>query len=135
VAGGRRDLVFYEQRERQADMPLTVMVGGTLVTGLLVSEREYFSRVGIMFAALSRQASQAADRFWSTWPDAREQPPESNMNPAFLHQADAHVIVGDGVGFSRQAGVLWRCRLDAVDGFFFEQLTRTNDGQNAQQVS
>jgi hypothetical protein len=82
----RHLLVFYEQRERQAEMSLTVMVSGTLVTGLLVSEREYFSRVGTMFAALyahSQQASEAADRFWSTWPDAREQSPESNLNRGF----------------------------------------------------
>jgi hypothetical protein len=115
-----------EQREQQADLSLTVMVGGTLVTGLLISEREYFSRVGTMFSRevpdLSPEGRESLDRFWSTWADRREQPPERSVTPAFLHLADAHVIVGDGIGIPRPAGVLWRCRLGAVDGFFFEQL-------------
>jgi hypothetical protein len=50
-------------------------------------------------------------------------------------RADAHVIVGGGVEVPHDAGVLWRCRLGAVHGFFFEELTRTKRGQNREQVS
>ena len=52
------------------------------------------------------------------------------MDPDFLHLADAHVLVGDAIGLPHPRGVLWRRRVDAVDGFFFEQLaTRTEPGQ------
>lgn len=131
-------LWFVDQREQQGDLSLTVTVGGTLVTGLLIGEQEYFSRVGTMFSrgvpGLSAESRESLDRFWSTWVDRREQSPEDKVRLAFLHLADAHVIVGDGIGVPRPAGVLWRCRLDAVDGYFFEQLGPVGARASTKQV-
>jgi hypothetical protein len=129
---------FVAQGERQGGLSLTVTVGGTLVTGLLISEQEYFSRVGTMFSrgvpGLSAEGRESLDRFWSTWVDRREQSPEDKVMPAFLHLADAHVIVGNGIGVPHPAGVLWRCRLDEVDGYFFEQLVSGGERASTKQV-
>jgi hypothetical protein len=127
-----------EQREQQADLSLTVTVGGILVTGLLIGEREYFSRLGTLFSEAQRGMSaedrESLDRFWTTWVDRREQPPERNASPTFLYLADARVIVGDGIGVPRAAGVRWRCRVSAVDGYFFAQLVPNGARARTNQV-
>ena len=78
-------LWFCARREAQAEMSLTVMVGGTLVTGLIIGEDEYFGRVGTMFAretpGLDAEGRESLDRFWSTW----AAPPSSTGTDRHAH--------------------------------------------------
>jgi hypothetical protein len=114
---------YFDRQERQGLLPLTVSVGGTVVTGMLISEDEYFSRVGTKFsremAGPTVEGQESLDRFFSSWPDRRVGEADPQAKFAHVHLADAQVILSGG---GMLPPVLWRCRTDAIDGYCFERI-------------
>src|SRR5680860_123654 len=102
------------------ELPVTLNVGGVIITGGMISSRKYAARLEKMFA----EGESMAPQFTSAFQQMQEPPtPEETESPEIpepthLHLTDAEVLLGGTVGniaFGDKG--LWRFRVERVDGF------------------
>jgi hypothetical protein len=103
---------------------VTLCVGGTLVSGSLIGGRVYFERIAESAAVAARDAQEAARaRAFLRSPAALyAAPSDDSAEPddeplAYIHLAGARFFSANGRPIPGKAGLLWRGRLGAVDGF------------------
>jgi hypothetical protein len=110
---------------------VTLFVGGTLISGQLISGRAYFEHFASTFGeAVSRGGegplehlrSQAKQLNQSAVETPGEGTPGSRWfdeaaNPSFIHLKDPQISLPGGTPV--RAGEIWRGKLAAVDGFFW----------------
>jgi hypothetical protein len=112
------------------EFPLTLSVGGAMISGRLVSGKRYFEGVAEVMSSgrtnneevrklLVRMLEQNV-RIYERPEDAPEGwvPPE----PGFIHLMDARVFTPGRQPLPENQGVLWRGKLNAIDGFWFGEL-------------
>ncbi|ERN51588.1 gas vesicle accessory protein GvpU [Alkalihalophilus marmarensis] len=99
---------------------ITLNVGGAMVTGTMISAKEYFSLLSEKFEGgndisnhLSEQLKQAGEAA-----KGDEESPAS-----FIHLNDAQVYCGDREPTPSEGEVLWRGKLSEVDGFFLGKIS------------
>lgn len=105
------------------DTSVTLLVGGLIVTGMLISITAYHKALGESFAA-----STADPELQRTWRETfagmadsyKPQPPDATVPlPYYVHLRDARVMRADGQMIPHNGGVVWRGRLTAVDAWWF----------------
>ncbi|KAF0812887.1 hypothetical protein IGB42_02731 [Andreprevotia sp. IGB-42] len=106
-------------------VPVTLTLGGGLVSGDLISGKEYFAAIGDMFAtAPAADGNQIGAQLASHFAGHGETvygPTENNTDQAgmtrhaFIHLKNARFV--DNAGAIPDAGLLWRGRIDEVIGF------------------
>jgi hypothetical protein len=123
--------VVLEELVRLADedgleVGITVYIGGTLISGVLTSGRQWFDAVGTRMQSargpeetkgalmhfFRAQRNQAFPSSGEADADGKETPPVG-----FIHLREARPF--DAEGPYLREGVLWRGRLDRIDGFNF----------------
>jgi hypothetical protein len=93
---------------------ITLVVGGGVVTGTLISSKSFFEGF--------------ADSIATAWPggpneDVREgfaqwgQPETATLHEDFIHLKDARYVSGKDIVPSTGIGMLWRGSVDSVNGF------------------
>lgn len=120
--------------------PVVLAIGGVLVSGTLVSGKDYFSGFAQEFAEGIRGGSDEVKEQWKallvSYGDdvygphetedvevsEGEQPAEAESNatvsePHYLHLMNARIFHPGGQPIPSNRGVWWRTRLEAVDGF------------------
>ncbi|MET3828628.1 hypothetical protein ABIC86_000088 [Paenibacillus sp. DS2363] len=98
---------------------LTLNVGGALVSGVLMSNKEYFESVADEFEGVSEDGAKlgslyrrfAAENYSDTSVDAITE---------FIHLKDVVIAQGDTSYLTK----LWRGKLNSVDGFSFGTLKK-----------
>jgi hypothetical protein len=120
----------------ELELPITLNVSGLVITGDLVSGHRYFEGFAQAFTegAMSRSQDKIenlADSFRYLGfeyapPEHTPLTGEPSPPPPFVHLKNARIYLQSGEVIPGNAGVWWRGRLDAVDGFFFSKLA--NDG-------
>lgn len=136
--------VFVElANEEPFEMPVTLASGGLVVSGQLVSGRRYFEGFAEEFAAAISDATEDVKTYWRDFladfgtsvyggrgEDLSDAADESESNgedddvsdPHYIHLRDARFF-HQGTGHAPLvAGVWWRARIEAVDGFFLGRL-------------
>lgn len=113
------------------DMPITLHVGGVVVTGTLISGRAYFEQLSELLAGglplwlgeakedIRKAFSLPADIYPRGSVEEREARGEDTRltNPGqFIHLKDARFVIGEALVPKTQP-VLWRGRLASVDGW------------------
>ena len=103
--------------------PVTLFVGGTIVSGYAIRFRDYLQGVADQFKAGTADDEEGEallavfDQVFRNASEEAGQPDsEPSEAPAFIHLEKARVFTGQPL---EGAGVMWRGRLDAVDGFCF----------------
>ena len=108
------------------EFPLTLSMGGMIVTGTLVSGRKFFDGLAAEFA----EASPSAKTVWrksfrllgsAYYPASKQE--LSKSPPHYFHLRDAHFLGPTPAPIPTNRGVWWRGRIVRVDGFFFGTLT------------
>lgn len=115
-------LVDMVNADQLPNIPVTLNVGGLLVSGYLVSVRNYFVQ---LMETLSGGGSGSKPDFatlWETTPAAAQvrEPKWDKHEPSarFVHLRNAVIFYpGGGPSVTAGEGILWRGRVDAVDGF------------------
>lgn len=110
--------------EKDNAIPITLNVGGLIVSGFLISQAAYFKE--FMYGAMYRQYQKGIEED-PTLAESKEAESETRLHK-FIHLRNAKIfypgqkpIPGEGDGF------LWRGRIAAVDGYSYERLdVRTN---------
>ncbi|HEY8491515.1 MAG TPA: hypothetical protein VIO14_11040 [Dehalococcoidia bacterium] len=115
------------------EMGVTLLVHGAVVSGRLMPAREYLTRLGDDLSAAASQAGTpevgeqirtqlhaVADELYPQGAPSQE-PGDEAEGPAFIHLKDVVLVPADGrAGFRLP---YWRGRVDAVDGWFFGQIS------------
>lgn len=105
------------------ELPLTLTVGGNLISGTLISEAAYFDQLAADFSgAMPESAKDAAKEMIKSL-----QPPpladgEAATPRQFLHMKDAQVFTSASKPILNQ-GVLWRGKISSVEGFSLGNIT------------
>lgn len=106
--------------ECDLEMSLTVMVGGSLVTGTLVSFKKWAESVTNAFEAspgeFTRSFGGAVGRALLQASDAAKLDSAGEAGPHFLHFVGARILSG---GCEAASVTVWRCPIASVDGFCF----------------
>jgi len=104
-------------------LDITLNVKGAVITGTMISAKEYFESLSEVFEegndiaqTLSGQLSQAGE--------AAENSNDSEAN--FIHMQNTKVYCGDTKPTPSQGEVLWRGKMNEVDGFFLGKIHDSN---------
>jgi hypothetical protein len=122
-------------------VPITLYVGGTVITGDIVSGLAWFEGLAREIEEHSPKEgsdARAKRRTRSTLPSADQQIPLSRFlretgervyhtenasrPPAYIHLADATIVVPNGRPIPAEGGVYWRARLSQIDAFHLGRL-------------
>ena len=110
---------------------VTLVVGGNLVTGLIIGGREYFTEMGAALAratgsdpdAGAKDFGRLVEDLYPTAADegdearSKEEGQDPRTGVRFIHLRNARVLHGTTIIPGNFQGHLWRGRLAAVDGF------------------
>lgn len=116
--------------EREARLGVTVCSGGVVVSGRLVSTKSYARALADHFASATGATAMDpvfAEAFGELVDDAtdvaqgdRRATPDAaayELAVGFIHLMEARIVSGAGVLPHGRHGVLWRCRVEDVDGW------------------
>lgn len=119
--------------DESASIPITLSVGGLLVSGDLIGGKTYFNEFARQFKDGFRDISsetaatieESFKRLGDVYDPIRK---ESQRNapipkPHLVHLRDAQMYPSGGSPQASEKGVLWRGRLEAVDGFSLGRLS------------
>lgn len=131
-------VTFVTDSESEGSLGLTVTVGGTLITGQLVSYRTWFHRLEMLAAEQAMSAAQfvGAIGSWVSDQHAQFKGADDEPLPSHVHLADARIVQGahyplDGVVTLIPAApaLMWRSRLDRIDGWSLGELGPDSSGE------
>lgn len=110
--------------ESEMGFGITLFVGGSLISGVLIGGRHYFAGFGHDFASgidlpeEERETLQGHfSQFGSIYDRIAEKEPDDVERPHYIHLKDAHVFAPGSGMIPENRGVWWRGRVEAVDGF------------------
>lgn len=105
------------------ELPLTLTVGGNLISGKLISEAAYFDQLATDFSGAMPEASrEAAKEMIKRLQPAPAAEDENSTPRQFLHMRDAHVFTDASKPIVSQ-GVLWRGKISSIEGFTLGTIT------------
>jgi hypothetical protein len=132
---------FVKLADGGLEAPITLSVGGMLISGTLTSYSEYLKLVGEhmraitipelrdalteAFANLAESAQNALRerRRKEEMADSSGQEPEDDFRPPYIHVRDARLFLAADMGMPTQGGALWRGKIASVDGFVLGSFT------------
>jgi hypothetical protein len=121
--------IFVRAANRGASVSVTLSVGGSIVSGMLVGAAEYLEGLGAEFEATDMDdKDKMGDMFREMAVQAREEwSPENDEQTddyvvSYIHLKDARYLGGAGGYMPSNRGLWWRGRLDKVDGWSFGSL-------------
>jgi hypothetical protein len=124
-----------EQRQIRLGIPVTLNVGGFLLSGYMIGGREYFEEFsrtveeGLPDELVGEEGQEGVAAPFRRLTDLyspEEDVPEGRLSQErfdFVHLRDARFFHPDSAPLPSNQGILWRCKLEAVDGFTLGLLT------------
>ena len=113
--------------DESASIPITLSVGGLIISGDMIGGRTYFNEFARQFKDgfkdISSETASAIEKTFKSLGDVydpSQQEPQGSApisKPYLVHLKDAQIYFSGGSRSPAEKGVLWRGRLDAVDGF------------------
>lgn len=97
---------------------ISLTIGGSLVTGVLISVETYFDQLIAGFVGASDGGKNSGAVAMTELLTSRKPPGGSPIASQFLHLRDARIFNG-GIDPIPGNGTLWRGKISSVDGFFF----------------
>ncbi|WP_172370395.1 gas vesicle accessory protein GvpU [Sporosarcina jiandibaonis] len=119
-------LEFLVQAANKHDfnLDITLNVKGAVITGTLVSAKEYFSTLSSTLEGGNDIAQMLSEEL-----DQAEEIAQKNDDTEanFLHMKDAKVYCGDSKPTPSKGQILWRGKLSEIDGFFLGRILDGSD--------
>lgn len=106
---------------------ITLVVGGSVVSGILISGKKFFEEIGNATLAMSEIEGDIQSVLGNGWKqytsiyDAPKNAPDDWQGPptGFIHLKDARFFAPGQQPIPTRQGLLWRGKLEAIDGFSF----------------
>ena len=107
--------------------PVTLTVGGQLVTGDLVSRSRYFDGLADLVTEGLEEKANMMSTFIDMFRESAVPPDETpalsgDPQPEFIHLANAFVYTSDQRALPTDRSLLWRGRLSMIGGFSLGKL-------------
>lgn len=117
-----QDLVDLVNVSDGGELPITLMMEGLTVSGVLISGRNYFDLFAEAFVS-GWDEGDAKERVFKYYKETGERvyTQDNGSLPLFLHLKEARVHEPGGM-LPNDVGVLWRGRINAVSGFCLGRL-------------
>lgn len=128
------NLVNSSTDDASISLPITLQVGGFLVSGHLASGADYFTQAaktvsGPALGATGEFSQQVYD--WVSRYKVLYGPGTGNQDPTHVHLRDARIYDASGSRIPNSAqGTWWRGRISRVDAFFVGTLTDVKSPEN-----
>ncbi len=110
--------------EGDSEIGVTLTLGGTVISGLLVGGAKYFEAFGNEFASAFKEPEIAANIYSAFSSHSKiyekkesESEAEEVLPPIYIHLKNAKFFHNSGPAFPTNRGIWWRGRLSSVDGF------------------
>lgn len=126
-------LEFFVKASNKHDFSLdiTLLVNGAVVSGTMVSAKEYFETLSESFEdgndiaqALSEQLTKAGESV------------DSNNDEAnFIHLKNTQIYCGDSKPTPSKGKILWRGKLNEVDSFFLGKISESKSSSTSSKKS
>jgi hypothetical protein len=113
-----QDLVFQTNVFPTNDTPITLLVGGVFVSGIMIAGDEYFQLIAGLTSSPGKEFYEHVLRFGAGYTEDREAK-KVNEEPVYIHLKECSY--SSGFGLMKLSNV-WRGRLSAVDGYFMGTL-------------
>lgn len=119
-------LAFLVQATNKHDVSIdiTLNVNGAIVTGTIVSAKEYFVSLSETFEDGSEVAQQLSEKFAQAG-EAIDS--EDGGEASFIHLKDAKVFCGSSKATPSKGAALWRGPLSDINGFFLDDFTDSGE--------
>ncbi|MGM0866832.1 MAG: gas vesicle accessory protein GvpU [Bacillota bacterium] len=121
-------LEFFVQASNKHDFSLdiTLNVNGAVITGTLVSAKEYFDSLSETF----EDGSEVAQKLSEELARAGESVDENQSTEAhFIHLKNTKVYCGDSKPTPSKGKIMWRGKLSEVDGFFLGKISESKSSK------
>jgi hypothetical protein len=114
-------LEFFVQAANKHDFSLdiTLNVKGAVITGTMVSAKEYFNTLSEPFEDGNEIAQMLSEQLGMAG-EAAQMNGESEAH--FLHMKDTKVYCGDSKPTPSKGKILWRGKINEIDGFFLGKI-------------
>jgi hypothetical protein len=109
--------------EAGVEVPITLNVGGLVITGSLISEREFLEKV--LYGKIYEKYKQGMQEISSSETDSEDNESENKETSQskvyrFIHLKNAEFYYSTGINVEIPEGLLWRGLLSSVDGYFLK---------------
>jgi hypothetical protein len=114
-------LEFFVQAANKHDFSLdiTLNVKGAVITGTMISAREYFNTLSEIFEDGNEVAQMLSEQLGK----AGEASQSSDDSEAFfIHMKETKVYCGDSKPTPSKGEILWRGKINEIDGFFLGKI-------------
>ncbi|MGG1629317.1 gas vesicle accessory protein GvpU [Rossellomorea sp. NRS-1567] len=121
-------LEFFVQASNKHDFSLdiTLNVNGAVITGTLVSAKEYFDSLSETF----EDGSEVAQKLSEELAKAGESVDENQSTEAhFIHLKNTKVYCGDSKPTPSKGKIMWRGKISEVDGFFLGKISESKSSK------
>jgi hypothetical protein len=121
-------LEFFVQASNKHDFSLdiTLNVKGAVITGTLVSAKEYFDSLSETF----EDGSEVAQKLSEELAKAGESVDENQSAEAyFIHLKNTKVYCGDSKPTPSKGKIMWRGKISEVDGFFLGKIAESKSSK------
>ncbi|WP_349407384.1 gas vesicle accessory protein GvpU [Pseudalkalibacillus sp. SCS-8] len=110
-------LEYFVRASNTEDLSLdiTLNVKGALISGTMISAKEYFEILSGKLENGSKSAQKLSEEFAAA-SDAAEK--QDNREVDYIHMKNTRVYCGDRHPTPSKGKILWRGKLDQIDGFF-----------------
>jgi len=108
-----------------SELGITLVVGGTYLTGTLISGRTYFEELGAMMKKIGGQGTdngltslgEQYEQFATLVPKLAENEEWKPRPRAYIHLRNVKMLISENKFAPTTEAVLWRGKLSAVEGF------------------
>jgi hypothetical protein len=121
-------LEFFVQASNKHDFSLdiTLNVNGAVITGTLVSAKEYFDSLSETF----EDGSEVAQKLSEELAKAGESVEGNQCAEAhFIHLKNTKVYCGDSKPTPSKGKIMWRGKISEVDGFFLGKIAESKSSK------
>jgi hypothetical protein len=121
-------LEFFVQAANKHDFTLdiTLNVNGSVISGTLVSAKDYFDALSENFEDGSDVAQKLSDELVKAGETVEE---NSSTEANFIHMRNTKVYCGDSKATPSKGKILWRGKLSEVDGFFLGKISESKSSK------
>ena len=121
-------LEFFVQaaNKHEFTLDITLNVNGAVVSGTLVSAKDYFDALSENFEDGSDVAQKLSEELAKAGETVEE---NSNSEANFIHLKNTKVYCGDSKPTPSKGKILWRGKLSEVDGFFLGKISESKSSK------
>jgi len=116
---------------------VTLTVGGSLMSGMLISGRTYFEELGTLLKnignmhvksgedgkELLESLAETYSNFSQVYPKPAPDSEREFRKVGYIHMRNAKIFTADGKAMPNPDGMLWRGKMSAIDGFMIGGLS------------